>query len=241
LDDTFAGKCSISVDQNNHAAFALCIARAILLRSHALDPSEVAATVKAIGRAGTGVNNVPVELMSQRGVPVFNAPGAGLAGVSPAITPVESFYVVSKNFADPNVDGQSWQLRVTGMVTKSLNLNLEGLRALPSTEEYVTLECISNNVGGDLMSTGQFRGVSLRDLVAMASPQSHATWVGFKARDGYTESLAIRRAIDDYARVVRLASLAVVDVENAVRLRRRFHQQRNFAGAQRLRCRAVVE
>ncbi len=122
---------------------------------------------------------------------VFNAPGAGLAGVSPAITPVESFYVVSKNFADPNVDGQSWQLRVAGMVDKSLNLSLEGLRALPATEEYVTLECISNNVGGPQMSTGLFRGVPLRDLVAMASPQSQASWVAFRARDGYTESLPL--------------------------------------------------
>ena len=54
---------------------------AILLRSHALVESEVAATVKAIGRCGTGVNNIPVEAMSRRGVPVFNAPGANANAV----------------------------------------------------------------------------------------------------------------------------------------------------------------
>ncbi len=54
---------------------------AILVRSHALQPAEIPPTVKAIGRAGTGVNNVPVELMSQRGVPVFNAPGANANAV----------------------------------------------------------------------------------------------------------------------------------------------------------------
>src|SRR5258708_20130618 len=51
------------------------------------------------------------------------------------------------------------------------------------------MECISNNIGGELMSTGSFTGVRLRDLVAMASPTSRATWVAFKARDGYSESL----------------------------------------------------
>ncbi|HUP31100.1 MAG TPA: phosphoglycerate dehydrogenase [Usitatibacter sp.] len=54
---------------------------AILLRSHVLTEAEVPASVKAIGRAGTGVNNIPVEAMSRRGVPVFNAPGANANAV----------------------------------------------------------------------------------------------------------------------------------------------------------------
>ncbi|HET9653009.1 MAG TPA: phosphoglycerate dehydrogenase [Usitatibacter sp.] len=56
-------------------------ADAILLRSHVLAASDVPATVRAIARAGTGVNNIPVEAMSQRGVPVFNAPGANANAV----------------------------------------------------------------------------------------------------------------------------------------------------------------
>ena len=54
---------------------------AILLRSHDLLESEVPPSVKAIGRAGTGVNNIPVDAMSARGVPVFNAPGANANAV----------------------------------------------------------------------------------------------------------------------------------------------------------------
>src|SRR5205807_675118 len=45
---------------------------------------------------------------------IFNPPESGLKGISPAITPVSNFYVVSKNFADPTVDGQSWRLHVGG-------------------------------------------------------------------------------------------------------------------------------
>ena len=54
---------------------------AVLLRSHALALSEIPESVKAIGRAGTGVNNIPVEAMSKRGIPVFNAPGANANAV----------------------------------------------------------------------------------------------------------------------------------------------------------------
>jgi DMSO/TMAO reductase YedYZ molybdopterin-dependent catalytic subunit len=123
---------------------------------------------------------------------VFAAPEYGLRGISPAVTPVQNFYVVSKNLtADPSVDGSGWKLKVGGMVDKPMSLTLEDLRALPSIQEYVTLECISNNVGGDQISTGVFTGVSLRDLVASASPRAGATWVSFQAEDGYAESLPL--------------------------------------------------
>ena len=120
---------------------------------------------------------------------VFNPPESGLKGVSPAVTPTQFFYVVSKNFVDPSVDGNGWSLSVSGFVDKPLRMSLADLYAMPAVTQYVTLECISNNVGGDLMSTGSFSGVSLRDLIASASPRSNGTWAAFRAVDGYAESL----------------------------------------------------
>src|SRR2546430_14146683 len=155
-----------------------------------LDPGRrrlLSAVPLAIGAVSLGA--LGLRLLPDWYQAIFKAPESGMRGISPAITPVQNFYVVSKNFGDPVVDGQTWQLRVGGLVDRSLDLSLNQLRALPSIEEYVTLACISNNVGGDLMSTGYFRGVRLRDLLAMASPQSQGTWVAFRARDGYTESL----------------------------------------------------
>src|SRR5207253_3891784 len=105
--------------------------------------------------------------------------------------PAANFYVVSKNIIEPSVDSQSWRLHIGGLVDKTLSLSLAALRALPATQEYVTMECISNNVGGRQISTGNFKGVALRDLVAMAGPQAQAGWVAFKARDGYTESIPL--------------------------------------------------
>jgi DMSO/TMAO reductase YedYZ molybdopterin-dependent catalytic subunit len=122
---------------------------------------------------------------------VANAPGSGLTGPSPAITPVSDFYVVSKNFSDPNVDAGSWSLKVAGLVDNPLTLSLDDLHARPGSTEYVTLECISNNVGGPQMSTGKFVGLRLAALVSEAKPRAGASWVGFHAVDGYTESLPL--------------------------------------------------
>ena len=128
---------------------------------------------------------------------IFNAPGSSLTGASPAITPVGDFYVVSKNFVDPVVDATSWRLSIGGMVDNPTGMTLDYLRGLPATTQYVTLECISNDVGGPQMSTGAFTGVLLSDLIRVASPKAGASWIGFHAVDGYTESLSLG-ALRDY-------------------------------------------
>ena len=106
---------------------------------------------------------------------VVAPPESGLTGPVPEITPVDHFYRVSRNFSDPVVAAQGWALAVTGAVGRSLRLSYRDLQGLPAVSEYVTLECISNDVGGDLMSTGKFTGVPLRDLLTMAEPRSGVT------------------------------------------------------------------
>src|SRR5438477_1880661 len=144
-----------------------------------------------IGIAALSAGGLVYELLPRWYQAVFKAPEAGLSGASLDVTPVANFYVVSKNFSDPLVSAQGWTLNVGGLVNNPLHLSLVDLRALPSVTEYVTLECISNNVGGALMSTGQFTGVRLHDLIRMAVPASSVTYARFKARDGYTESLPL--------------------------------------------------
>lgn len=162
------------------------------------DPGQAATTDfgrrRMLGILPVTIGAISLGVLAFRLVPgwynaIFNAPGSGVAGISPEITPAQDFYVVSKNFVDPSISAQGWKLGVGGMVDKPLSLSLSDLQGLPKSDEYVTLECISNNVGGPQMSTGGFVGVSLRDLLAMAGPQAGGTWVAFKARDGYAESI----------------------------------------------------
>jgi DMSO/TMAO reductase YedYZ molybdopterin-dependent catalytic subunit len=141
----------------------------------------------AIGAVSLGV--LAFRLLPDWYRAIFNPPEAALRGQSSEITPVGNFYVVSKNFSDPTIAGQGWTLGVGGMVDRPARLSLSDLQAMAAPSQYVTMECISNNVGGDLMSTGSFTGVRLRDLIAMAGPKPQGTWVAFKARDGYSESL----------------------------------------------------
>ena len=151
---------------------------------------------RMLGILPVTIGVVSLGMLSLRLVPdwfkaIFNPPEAGLHGISPEVTPVENFYVVSKNFSDPTVDLQTWTLSLGGLVDKPQKLSMSDLRGLPSTTEYVTLECISNNVGGELMSTGRFTGVSVRDLLARAGAQTGGTWAAFSASDGYAESLPL--------------------------------------------------
>jgi DMSO/TMAO reductase YedYZ molybdopterin-dependent catalytic subunit len=153
-------------------------------------------TAVPVGIAAVSVGALALRLLPDWYRAIFSPPESGLRGISPAITPTSNFYVVSKNFVDPAVDGESWRLKVGGLAGNSLSLSLAELRALPATEQFVTLSCISNNVGGDLISTGSFKGVPLRDLLAMASPEPAASWVVFKARDGFTESLPLSSVVN---------------------------------------------
>ncbi len=73
---------------------------AILLRSYKMHDMEIPKTVKAIGRAGAGVNNIPVDKMTARGVPVFNAPGANANAVKELV--VAGMLLAARNI------GQAW-------------------------------------------------------------------------------------------------------------------------------------
>ena len=70
---------------------------AILVRSHNMHDLEVPATVKAIGRAGAGTNNIPVAKMSERGVPVFNTPGANANAVKELV--LAAMLIAARNLA----------------------------------------------------------------------------------------------------------------------------------------------
>jgi hypothetical protein len=118
-------------------------------------------------------------------------PPEGGAGEVPPITPTSSFYLVSKNFRDPIVVLNGWNLRVHGLVDRELLLGHADLASMQQATEIVTLECVSNPVGGRLMSTGRFEGPRLVDVLSRAGPKPAARHVAFRANDGYTESIPL--------------------------------------------------
>lgn len=125
------------------------------------------------------------------------APRSHFGRETPEITPVEEFYVVSKNLLDPGIRVDDWTLRLTGSVDKVVTLRYDDIKAMPSIQQYATLQCISNDVGGDLMGNALWTGVQLSKVLALAGPKSEVTHVIFRCEDDYMESLPLERALLD--------------------------------------------
>ena len=122
---------------------------------------------------------------------------ARIAGLTPEITPVPWFYVVDKELIDPVIDASTWGLSVRGLVERPLRLSYAELLSLPAVERYQTLECISNEVGGGLMSTALWTGVPLPLILHRARLRPKATTVVFRCAGGYSESLPLDKAMED--------------------------------------------
>ncbi len=116
--------------------------------------------------------------------------------LSSAITPTDEFYTVSSNFRDPTGDGgPEWRLTVDGLVDRPLELTLADIQAMADPDLAVTLNCISNEIGGPLISTGLWNAAPLARFLAEASPQTGVVDVVFEGRDGYTDSIPLQKAL----------------------------------------------
>jgi len=122
-------------------------------------------------------------------------------------TPTERFYVVTKNLIDPDlhpdVQAGRWQLNLAGLVSNPTTYSYGpqpppkiDLLTLPAISEFVTLECVSNEVGGNLISTAVWKGVRLADLLQAAGADPAADWVVFTCADGYTAAVPMVKAMD---------------------------------------------
>ena len=110
------------------------------------------------------------------------------------VTPTYLFYRIDINPIVPQVDSKSWNLTINGLVEKPLTINYDQIKAMPSVEEYVTLECISNKVGGDLISTAIWKGVRLSYLLDKAAIKPNVKYVVFRCADGYDVGIPIERS-----------------------------------------------
>ncbi len=120
-----------------------------------------------------------------------------VAGLSPEVTSNDQYYVVSKNlFSDPTVDGTTWHMSIHGMVNHPYTLTYNDLMALPMKQQYESMMCISNEVGGPYMSNAKWEGVPLVDLLNRAGIQAGASKVVLTAVDDYSDSIHLVKALE---------------------------------------------
>jgi len=110
----------------------------------------------------------------------------GLDGLTPIVVPTEDFYRIDTALIPPNIDRDTWQLRIHGMVEREVTLTYAQLIELPIIEQYVTIACVSNRVGGDLVGNAKWTGVRLRDVLDLAGVEPGATQLVGRSADGWT-------------------------------------------------------
>ncbi|MEX2446544.1 MAG: molybdopterin-dependent oxidoreductase [Dehalococcoidia bacterium] len=131
--------------------------------------------------------------------------GLPVEGISPLITPNAEFYRIDTAFVVPRVDTESWRLRVTGMIDQPYEMMFDELLAMPAVEESITLACVSNEVGGDLVGNAIWRGVPLPDLLERAGVQDGATQIVGRSVDGFTAGFPTEAALDGRKAIVAYA------------------------------------
>jgi len=120
-----------------------------------------------------------------------------IEGLSHEITSNAAHYVVDEEIFDPVIDPNEWTLKITGAVDRDVALTYSDLLRFQAEERYQTLMCISNEVGGELISTAKWTGPRLKDLLDRAGVNSGAVEVVFKAAGGYSDSLELDHAMDE--------------------------------------------
>ena len=117
-------------------------------------------------------------------------------GISPVVTPNKNFYRIDTAFSIPRVDVESWELRITGMVETPYTLTYGELLDLATEEEYVTLCCVSNDVGGDLIGNAKWQGIPLADVLNRAGIADEATQIVGRSVDGFSVGFPREVAFD---------------------------------------------
>lgn len=128
--------------------------------------------------------------------PIPEGAEVGLDGMEPLVTPNAEFYRIDTALTVPAIDPEKWVLRVTGLVAEEVELTFAELLAKPLIERHVTIACVSNEVGGDLIGNARWLGWPVRELLALAGPQPDADMVLSRSTDGWTASTPLEVLTD---------------------------------------------
>jgi DMSO/TMAO reductase YedYZ molybdopterin-dependent catalytic subunit len=128
---------------------------------------------------------------------VLAARTPAVSGTRPELTANEDFYRIDINTRAPEIDGGEWRLKITGLVNQPVELTLDELKAMPSQTQILTMQCISNPVGGDLTSSSRWTGVRFADVLALAGVQPSAVGAQITSRDGFYEFVVLEDIQDE--------------------------------------------
>src|ERR687889_2118431 len=122
-------------------------------------------------------------------------------GMPKLITPASAFYLIDTALSSPRIDVNDWKLSVKGAVDNPVDFSYKDLLGLPTREADITLSCVSNTVGGGLVSNGRWTGVLLSDVLEEAGMSrekitSASRQLVGRSVDGFTAGFKTDIALD---------------------------------------------
>jgi DMSO/TMAO reductase YedYZ molybdopterin-dependent catalytic subunit len=182
--------------------------RTVLIRSVVVGAIGVATMVlgPAIGRGRRRVEQARRLLVLPATTPTMPA-GVALKGegLTPWWTPAADFYQIDTAFQEPAIAPKDWVLRIHGMVEREVVLSYQDLLDREITEDWITLNCVSNPVGGDLIGNAWWSGVRLAPLLAEAGVRAGADAVLQTSADGWTCGTPLEALTDDRQAMIAFA------------------------------------
>ncbi|GAB4246589.1 MAG: hypothetical protein Kow00129_06930 [Thermoleophilia bacterium] len=160
---------------------------------------EIGGTAATITVAGAGLasylrlttEEIPLDTEPPIPPPNADSPVLPVEGTRPEYTPLREHYRIDINTLPPRIDEAEWTLQIRGLVGNPLDLTLDDIRAYPSVQRFITLGCISNPIGGPLISTTLWTGTRLSEILAAADVDPRAQYVHVTSEDGFYETIPL--------------------------------------------------
>ncbi len=149
-----------------------------------------------IARSETVRETMSLPIPATTVAPPPAAASLDVAGITPIVVPNSEFYRIDTALVVPRPDPNSWRLAVTGMVDRELSLSMSDIHAMDLHERYITIACVSNRVGGDLVGNAKWTGVKLTEVLDMAGVDPAATQIVPRSVDGWTAGFPTELAYD---------------------------------------------
>lgn len=169
-----------------------------------------AAVLGEILPTGPGNASPPVALPSARTPlpPLATGLEGTVPGISPLRTPTADFYRIDTALTIPRIDASTWKLTIDGRVPTPVSLSLDDLTAMDVIDSDVTINCVSNEVGGPYIGSTRWTGVLVRDvlrLVGLTGPAAGVEQILSTSVDGMTISTPIEALTDDRGALLAFA------------------------------------
>ncbi|REK23115.1 MAG: hypothetical protein DWQ40_02580 [Actinobacteria bacterium] len=128
--------------------------------------------------------------------PVPGPANFDIDGLSPIVTPNSDFYRIDTAFAVPRINLPEWTLSITGRVDRPYELSYGDLMDMDMVERHITLSCVSNRVGGNLVDNAKWLGVPLSEILNRARVSDDAEQLVGRDVDGFTVGFPVEAAFD---------------------------------------------